>query len=121
MSFQNITFKYTNCDTSSSLESIVSQKLSSLEKYVGAETDVRCEVEIQKSTAHKSGPNCRVEVNIWVAGALYRAEASKETFEAAVDAVRDDLNLEMRKANEKQDSLLRRGGRKIKEMMRFGR
>ncbi len=121
MVFQNITFKHTNSNTDSRIHGFVSQKLSPLEKYVGDETDVRCEVEFEKVAPQKSGNVCRVEVNIWVAGTLYRAEAVGETSESAVDIVRDELEQEMRKAHKKRNSLLRRGGRKIKEMVRFGK
>lgn len=120
MAFKNITFKHTNSGTNGSIHQFVSQKLAVLEKYVGNETDVRVEVEFEKDAPQKTGPICRVEVNIWVAGVLFRAETTQETFEAAVDVVKGDLDQEMRKAHKKRNSLLRRGGRMIKEMMRFG-
>ncbi len=121
MSLKNITFKHNNSGTSNSIHSFVSQKLASLEKYIGDETDVKVEVEFEKVVSHKSGPICRVEVNIWVAGTLYRAQNTQETFEAAVDVVKDELDQAMRKKSEKKGSLIRQGGRKLKEMMRFGR
>lgn len=120
MAFQNITFKHTNSNTDSRIHGFVTQKLSGLEKYVGGETDTRCEVEFERVAPQKSGNVCRIEVNIWVAGTLYRAEAVAQTFEAAVDVVRDELDQEMRKAHKKRNSLFRRGSRKIKEIMRFG-
>ncbi len=120
MAFKNITYKHTNSGTNSSIHQFVSQKLAVLEKYVGNETDIRVEVEFEKEAPQKSGPICRVEVNIWVAGTLYRAETTQETFEAAVDVVKGDLDQEMRKAHTKRNSLLRRGGRMMKEMMKFG-
>ena len=120
MAFKNIAFKHTNSGTDSSIHEFVSQKLAVLEKYVGDETDVRVEVEFEKVASHKSGLICRVEINIWVAGTLYRAETTQETFEAAVDVAKSELDQEMRKSHKKKSSLLRRGGRMIKEMMRFG-
>jgi len=120
MAFKNITFKHTNSGTNSSIHQFVGQKLAVLEKYVGDESDVRVEVEFEKEAPQKTGPICRVEVNIWVAGVLYRAETTQETFEAAVDVIKSDLDQEMRKVHTKKNSLLRRGGRMIKEMMRFG-
>ena len=120
MAFQNITFKHTNSNTDSRIHDFVTQKLQPLTKYVSPNEEVRCEVEFERESQHKSGLICRVEVNIWVAGILYRSEALGQTFEAAVDIARDDLDEEMRKAHKKRHSLLRRGGRKIKDMMRFG-
>jgi ribosomal subunit interface protein len=121
MAIQNITFKHTNSNTDSRIDAFVTQKLSVLEKYVGDETDIRVEVEFEKVTPQKTGNVSRVEVNVWASGTLYRAEAVGQTYEAAVDMVRDELAQEMRKAHKKRNSLIRRGGRKIKEMMRFGK
>jgi ribosomal subunit interface protein len=118
---QNITFKHTNSDTDASIRPLVEQKLAGLEKYIGNETDVRTEVEFEKVASHRSGAICRVEVNIFVGGDVYRSETVQETFEAALDIVKDELDQEMRRAHKKRNSLIRRGGRKLKEMIRFGK
>jgi ribosomal subunit interface protein len=121
MSFPHITFKHNNSDAKRSIDDFASQKLSVLEKYIGDETDVICEVEFEKAASQNSGAICRVEVNLWVGGVLYRAESTQITYEAAVDIVKDELDREMRKANSKRSSLMRKGGRMIKEMIRFGK
>lgn len=121
MTFKNITFKHTNTDTDRSIHELVSQKFSTLEKYVGEGIESRVEVEFEKVAPHKSGPVCRMEANVWIAGTLYRAEATKDNFESAVDAVKDELDQVMKKAHKKRTSMFRKGGRMIKEMMRFGR
>ncbi|HMO78049.1 MAG TPA: ribosome-associated translation inhibitor RaiA [Candidatus Paceibacterota bacterium] len=120
MIFTNITFKHTNIATDERLDNLVEQKLVSLEKHIDANTEVKTEVEFEKIPSHRSGPICRIEINVWVDGTLYRAESTEETFEAAIDVVRNDLDQEMRRAQSKRHSLLRRGSRKIKEMMRWG-
>ncbi len=116
---KNITLKHTHSGTDSSIRTLVEQKLAALEKYVGTETDVRTEVEFEKVVAHKSGPVCRVEVNVFVAGKVFRSESTQETFEAALDIVKDDLATEMQRSNDRHLSLVRRGARKFKEMLRF--
>ncbi|MEZ4195640.1 MAG: ribosome-associated translation inhibitor RaiA [Candidatus Paceibacterota bacterium] len=121
MIFQNITFKHTNTETDSRIHDLVSQKLATLEKYVSPDEEVRVEVEFEKEASHKSGPICRVEVNLWVAGTLYRASTTEESYEAAVDVVKSELDQEMKKAHKKKHSLIRKGGRMIKDMMRFGK
>jgi ribosomal subunit interface protein len=121
MPILNITFKHTNVSVDQSLDNLVKNKLTALDKYIGDETDVKCEIEFERLPSHKSGPICRVEANLWVKGSLYRAETTEETFEAGVDSVKDSLHYEMKKAHQKKDSLVRRGGRKLKEMMRFGK
>jgi len=121
MALLNITFKHTNCSKDSRLDDYLAEKLASLEKYVGGETDVKIDVEFEKVAPHQSGPVFRVEVNFWLAGNLYRGESTKDTFEAAADEVKNELDQEMRRATTKRTSLFRRGSRKIKEMMRFGK
>ncbi|MAZ56663.1 ribosomal subunit interface protein [bacterium] len=120
MSFPEINYKSTNTDLESSLQELVGTKLESLGKFIGDETDLRCEVEFEKVAPHKSGEVHRVEVNLWVGGTMFRAEATENSFEKAVDEVRDELNKELRRTKKKQDSLVRKGGRKIKEMLRWG-
>tara|TARA_B100000745_G_C20082463_1_gene369836 strand:+ start:632 stop:994 length:363 start_codon:yes stop_codon:yes gene_type:complete len=120
MSFPNISYKATGTDLEMSLQDLVTSKLESLSKFIGDETDVKCEVEFKKVAPHKSGAVHRVEVNLWVKGQMFRAEATEASFEAAVDEVRDELDKEMRRHSKKRESLMRKGGRKIKEMLRWG-
>ena len=78
-------------------------------------------VEFEKMVSHKSGPICRAEVNVFVGGQVYRSEVTEMTFEAALDVAKDELASELSRAHEKRTSLIRRGGRKLKELLRFGK
>lgn len=120
MSFPTINFKFTNTDSDNTLKTLLTDKFESLGKFVGDETDVKCDVEFDKVTNSQSGFVHRVEANLWLHGTMYRAEATLENFEAAIDEVRNELDKELRRANDKRGSLMKRGGRKIKEMLRFG-
>ncbi len=120
MSFPNITFKNTNVTTDNAIRDLVEQKLIILERYIGDETDTNCEVEFEKIPSHNSGEIYRVEVNFWLAGKMHRAEATKDSFETAIDEVKDELDRELNKDNEKHQTLIRKGGREIKDAMRFG-
>jgi len=116
--FPIITFKHTHTDEARHLEDIVTHKFTALEKYIGDESDVRWEVEFAKEAANQSGAIYRVEGNVWVAGKLFRAEAREDTFEKAIDSVRDDLDAEMKKAHDKHLDAVRDGARVAKEMLR---
>lgn len=121
MEFPTINFKFTNTETDSELQELLEQKLTSLNKYLGTETDVKCDAEFEKVAPSESGPVFRAEVNLFFAGDLYRAESTCESFSEAIDEVRDELDKELRRKNKKNNTLLRKGGRKIKQLMRFGR
>ena len=120
MTFPTPNYKTTNANVTDALQALMEQKLAPLQKYLGEETDVICDVEFEKVAPSENGPVHRVEVNLKVAGALYRAEATLESFEAAIDEVRDELDKELRRNHKKGGTLLKKGGRKAKEMMRFG-
>ena len=120
MTFPTITFKQTNITVDDHLPDLIEQKLITLEKFIG-EAPSLCEVEFERLTHQQTGDIHRVEVNLTVTGKLYRAEATAESFEAAVDEVRDELDAELRRTREKDNTLLKRGGRKLKSLLRFGR
>ena len=115
-----IQYKATNTKLNGGLQNLLEQKFQSLEKYIGDETDVKCAVEFEKVTTQQSGKVFRTEANLFIAGKLYRADATEFSFEESIEEVRAELDKELRRANKKRDTLMRRGGRKIKKMIRFG-
>ncbi len=121
MNFPTITFTHKNVSPDQTLQQLVTNKLSSLKKYLVGARSVRCELEFERTTAHAQGPVCRIEVNLWRGDRLSRAEATEETFEKAIDEVRRNLEHELERAHDKRVSLFRKGARRIKEMMRWGR
>lgn len=120
MSLPIINFKATSTELDESLADMVTDKFKSFEKFIGNETDVKCDVEFEKVANQQSGRVYRVETNLWIAGRLYRAEATENSYEIAIDEVRDELDKELRRDNDRHMSLIKKGGRKIKEMLRFG-
>lgn len=120
--FPPINIKVTNIEISPGLSALVDQKLQPLEKLLPeGETDVKCEVELEKLAAQQTGRIYRAEVNLFVAGTMHRAEALEEQIEKAIDEVRSELKRELEKARKKRQSLMKRGGQAIKNMLRFGR
>jgi len=121
MAFPMIQFKATNTVLEGNLQDLVERKFASLERYLGASTDLKCEVEFEKIALHQHGSVYRVEVNFYRDGQLFRTEATEESFENAIDKVRSQLDMEMKKSVKKRDTLVKRGGRAIKHMLRFGK
>ncbi len=121
MQFPIITFTHKNVSPDSTLQTLITNKFASLQKYLEGARSVRCEVEIERTTAHNSGSVCRIEANLWRGDRLARAEATEITFEKAVDEVRRNLEHELERAHDKRVSLFRQGARRIKDMMRWGK
>ena len=121
MSFPTINYKLTQAEVTEHLKSVTENKLRSLEKFIG-EAPTICDVEFERVTNHhQQGDIHRVEVNLEVNGKLFRATATADSFEKAVDEVRAELDEEMRRARGKEDTMLKKGGRRFKELLRWGR
>lgn len=115
MAFPNITFKLNNVERANELSVLITKKLETLGKFIKDGIPAQCEVEFEKVSDHKHGKIHRVEVNLTVNKNFYRAEATEETFELAIDEVRDELDKEIRRSKDKRESLVKRAGRQIKE------
>lgn len=120
MAFPTIQFKATNTVLEGAWQDLVERKFQSLHRYVGKATDLTCTVEFEKIGVHQNGRVFRVEANFFRDGQLFRAEATEESFERAIDVVRGELDRELARALGKRDTLIRRGGRMIKSMLQRG-
>jgi ribosomal subunit interface protein len=121
MAFPTINIKVTNTKVADEIKELLEQKLHSLEKFLGNETDVKCDAEFEKIAPHEKGRIYRVETNLYVRGVMHRAEATRESFAEAIDEIRDELDKELRRRNKRANTLVRKGGRRIKEMMQLGK
>lgn len=116
--FSNVNFKITNTEITDELKNITQEKLSSLDKFIG-DLPSLCQVEFEKVTNHhQQGKIFRVEVNLTINGKLFRAEDTSENFESALDKVRSELYNTLQTAKGKKETMLMRGARRLKEMMR---
>ncbi len=115
MAFPQITFKLNDIANGDRLSSLVTKKFESLGKFIKEGIPALCEVEFEKVAEHKKGEVYRVEVNLTINGNLFRAEATRETFEQAIDQVKNELTKEIGRSKDKRDSLIKRAGRNLKE------
>jgi ribosomal subunit interface protein len=123
MAFPHINVKGTQFTITTELHDQLDEKLGQLEKLLPeGETDIICDVELELVTRHhQSGRIYRAELNLKVGGVLFRAEATEERMEDAIERAKEDLKRELRRANNKRQSLMRRGARRVKEWFRFSK
>ena len=110
-----ISYKYNNLPEGDKLATIMDQKLEPMGKFIAEGTKAVCEVEFEKVAPQQHGKVHRVEVNLTVDGVLHRTEAVDDSFELAIDEVRDELNKKLRRAKSKSQSLLRKARQSVKE------
>ena len=112
-----INYKFNDLDEARTLSVVMDQKMAALEKYLSANSSATCEVEFEKIGNHQHGRIYRVEANISVDGTLFRAEATEDSFEKAIDEVRDELDKELRNAKDKRHTRDVAAGRAFKEQL----
>ena len=117
MTIPTINYKFNDLPEAQALTELVEHKCEAFAKYLHDGESVTCEVEFQKVAPQQNGEVHQVEVNLTVEGTLYRAVATEESFEKAIDKVRAELDHELRKAKEKQETKDKQAGRAAKEQM----
>jgi ribosomal subunit interface protein len=120
MTFSDIKYKYNDLAEAHLLTDIVEQKLTTLDKYLGNSKSVICEIEFSKVAPKQHGQVYRIEGNLTVDGNFFRAEATEESFEKAIDEMKAELDKELRNAKDKHETLDKEAGREMKEKMLIG-
>lgn len=118
----NISIKTVRDDLPLGARELAEEKLEPLAKLCGADAETAtldCEIE-GSLEAVRAGAKYKAIGNLAVGGQVYHAIALGETLEAAVDSVRHELAQELKHARGKRRSLLRRGGERVKDWLRFG-
>ena len=112
--------KYTNIESTQAISSYLHQKLSHLEKFIiKNDNSALCEIELAKTTNHhKNGDIFKAEINLTVAGDQYLAVSEEIDLYAAIDLAKDNMVRELQTSKDKKVSLARRGGAKIKNLIK---
>ncbi|MBI2451083.1 MAG: ribosome-associated translation inhibitor RaiA [Parcubacteria group bacterium] len=111
-----ITIKTTNVVLNQALEDYIEKKIAVLDKYVPKVGYIEAWVEIGKpSKHHKKGDVFYAEADIRLPGKILRSEAKSWDLKLAIDAVKDELQIELKKYKEVKIAKERGGGRKAKE------
>lgn len=116
-----INVKATNTFLTNAISDYLNKKIGHLEKFINPEhlEGAMCYVEIGKTTSHhKAGDIFMAEINLHIGGNSLRAVCEKDDLYSAIDAVQDDMARELKSFKEKRKGLIKRGGAKIKEIIK---
>ncbi len=111
----------TNDSLTPAITDYVEKRLTHLDKFISPEEIevVMCYVDIGKiSNHHKTGDIFKAEFNLHIGKKTLRAVSEKEDLYAAIDSVNDEMAKELKSHKEKKTSFLRKGGAKIKELLK---
>lgn len=116
----NIQIKATGIELTPAISAYVEKRLDSIKKYFEEGKMPNMFVELGKeSNHHKSGEIFRAEVRIGGAGQSFYAVSVADDLYAAVDLVKEEIVREITKVKGKRETLMRKGGRMIKDAMRY--
>ncbi len=115
-----VNIKATNIELTPAITSYVAKKLQYTRKLVDLDSGkVTALLEVGKTTKHhRSGDIFRAEINLKVAGKQFRAVAKRDDLYAAIDEMKNILLAELKRDKEARITSVRKGGAKLKSMMR---
>lgn len=105
----NTKIKGTNLTVTPAIRRYFQEKMDMLEKYLGDVPVLHCYLEIEKVGGVQSkGEIFRAEANILVPRRLLRVEKTQGDLYAAIDKVKDSLELLIKKHKEKRTDKLKK-------------
>ena len=114
-----IHFKGSNYELNPEITEYARPKLRALKKFTKrAEETAHAYVDLGRIGDQSAGKVWRSEINFDAEGRRFRAEATEESLEAAIDVSVAELARELRSAKKRDESLARRGGALVKSLMR---
>lgn len=120
----DIRIKTTDYQMTGATAKYLNERLAALGKFFGGDTETtRCEVELGRAAGRpRHGKNIWfAEVNIFQPGAeVVRATNHAETINAAIDDVKEEVELQLRKEKRLHTRILRKSGAWAKRLMRYG-
>lgn len=115
----NINIKTTNIELTPAISEYANRRLEKIAKFLVDDPTVQCDVELAKTTAHHNkGDIFRAEIHLVGVGCNIYAAVEKEDLYSAIDLVQDEAIRELLSEKKKRSSLVRRGGAKIKNIIK---
>lgn len=117
----NIDFKAPTIDLTDEIHTYVEEKIAMLHKLLHGieEENIRTEVELARKQNQQSGDVFRADITIHAGADRTHAVGHGESLHAAIDEAKDDLSRRLLRGKSKRVDMLRKGGLRIKKMLRF--
>ena len=107
-------------DLTKKTKQYIESKIDSLDRILGNKDEERkCDFRVGKNSgSHNKGKIYFAEARIETPKKAYGAEAKAESINEAIDKLKDEIAKKIRRNKDKKESLIKKGGRKIKELLR---
>ena len=112
--------KATNIVLSESVTDYLNKKIEDVKRLLDlSDETLFMQVELGRTPRHHhSGEIFRAEINIFSSRGQFRAVTERQDLFSAIDGVKEEIMTEIARRKGRRLSLLKRGGQKIKAMLR---
>lgn len=118
--YMDIRIKTSDYEMTSEVAAYLDEKIASLERLI-KDSAARCEVEIGRAVgSSQQGDVWKAEIIVHQFGERFVAIAKEESIKAAIDIAKDEILQQLRKGKEKNSSLAKRMGARLKRWARRG-
>lgn len=115
----NPNIKTTGITLTPAISSYINKNLEKVYRLVANDQSARISVEVGKTTSHHNkGDIFRAEIRISGAGKDFYASSEKPDLYTAIDDVHNEIVREITSGKDRKLSRMRRGGAKVKAMMK---
>jgi ribosomal subunit interface protein len=116
----NINIKATNIELTDAIKDYINSRLEAIEKsLLSEENNLSVYVEVGKTTKHhKSGDYFRAEFNAEISGKKFYVSSEKDNLYGAIDDAKESLFRRIDYRRNRERTLIRRGAKSIKKMIR---
>ncbi len=115
----NINIKTTNITLTPAISAYTEKRLEKIRRLLENDASVQCDIELAKTTAHHhKGDIFKAEIHIVGVGKNYYASSNQDDLYAAIDIVQDEILRTLSSGKAKRISFVRRGGARVKEMIK---
>lgn len=115
----NINIKTTAITLTPAISDYTNKRLDKISSLLQNDPSVQCHVELAKTTGHHNkGDIFKAEIHLVGPGKNIYVSVEKDDLYAAIDIARDEVVNKLSSEKSKRVSMLRKGGAKIKAMMK---
>lgn len=114
-----INLKSSGVELTEETRDYLNRRLEGVKKFLPERKSVALlDVELNRVTKHHTGNVFLAEINIRVGGRVFHAVSERPNLYEAIDHMKDEVTRELGSFKDKKLSLLKRGGQKIKNLLR---
>ena len=115
----NINIKTTTISMTPAIAEYIDKHLDSVRKFLESDPTAKLDLEIGKTTNHhKNGDIFKAEMHIIAKDQNIYTSVEKDDLYTAIDILRDEVIRKLKSEKSKQRSFLRKGGAKLKDILK---